>query len=74
MAGSAAETGVVPCRVQNWRWEYWGGSVSSGSAPTTSALVAFKNYQRDQVAARTAFAEREDVVRKIDSFKPAFPE
>lgn len=46
-----------------------GGSVSSGSAPTTSALVAFKNYQRDQVAARTAFAEREDVVRKIDSFK-----
>ena len=46
-----------------------GGSVSSGSAPTTSALVAFKNYQRDQVGARTAFAEREDVVRKIDAFK-----
>ena len=46
-----------------------GGSLSSGSAPTMSGLVAFKNYQRDQVAARTAFAEREDVVRKIDAFK-----
>src|SRR3546814_4651412 len=34
-----------------------------------SALAAFKSYQKDQVAARTAFAAREDIKRDISAFK-----
>jgi len=50
-----------------------GSSLLSGStgAPTTSALVAFKSYQKNQVAARQAFANREDIQRDINQFKKA---
>lgn len=50
-----------------------GSSLLGGStgAPTTSALTAFKNYQKDQVAARKAFADREDIQRDIKQFKKA---
>ncbi|MEQ9334500.1 DUF1217 domain-containing protein [Thalassobaculum sp.] len=50
-----------------------GSSLLGGStgAPTVSALVAFKNYQKDQVAARKAFANREDIQRDIKQFKKA---
>jgi len=44
-----------------------GGSGSSSS--TISALSAFKNYERDQVAARRAFAGRSDIAARIDDFK-----
>lgn len=48
-----------------------GGSLLTGStgAPTMSALAAFKSYQKDQVAARKAFAAREDIQRDISAFK-----
>ena len=48
-----------------------GSSLLSGStgSPTISALVGFKNYQRDQVAARQAFANREDIKRDLKEFK-----
>lgn len=42
---------------------------SSTGAPTISALAAFKSYQKDQVAARKAFAGREDIQRDIAAFK-----
>ena len=50
-----------------------GSSLLSGStgSPTTSALAAFKTYQRDQVSARKAFANREDIQRDINAFKKA---
>lgn len=48
-----------------------GGSLLTGSTgqPTMSALAAFKNYQKDQVAARKSFAAREDIQRDINAFK-----
>ncbi len=48
-----------------------GSSLIGGStgAPTVSALTAFKSYQKDQVAARKAFAAREDIQRDISQFK-----
>lgn len=50
-----------------------GNSLLGGStgAPTMSALAAFKNYQKDQVGARKAFAAREDIQRDINQFKKA---
>lgn len=46
-----------------------GGSTSSGSTSTMSALTAFTNYNKDQVAARTAFANSDAVTSAIDDFK-----
>ncbi len=50
-----------------------GNSLLGGSsgAPSMSALAAFKNYQKDQVAARKEFAAREDIQRDINAFKKA---
>lgn len=50
-----------------------GSSLLTGSTgmPTTSALAAFKSYQKDQVAARKAFADREDIQRDVSAFKKA---
>lgn len=45
------------------------GGGTAGGGSTISALAAFKNYERDQVAARKAFAERSDIADRIDDFK-----
>ncbi|MEK9595242.1 MAG: DUF1217 domain-containing protein, partial [Rhodospirillaceae bacterium] len=47
-----------------------GGDMGGGnSAPTMSAIAAFRQYQRDQVGERTKFMNREDVQREIDYFR-----
>lgn|GEM_PF-572133 len=45
------------------------GSAFGGGGSTLSAIAAWRTYERDQVAARQAFAERNDVKAAIDSFK-----
>ncbi len=44
------------------------GAAQSGGA-SLSAIVAFRSYERDQVAARQNFADRADVKAAIDAFK-----
>lgn len=47
-----------------------GGSTSSGTS-TMTALAAFTSYNKDQTAARTAFANSAAVTGAIDGFKAA---
>src|SRR5690606_21849446 len=71
-AGPAAETGVLAVLNAELALSMLGGGGSllgGPSGPTMSALAAFKSYQKDQVGARTAFANREDIKRQIDAFK-----
>ena len=51
-----------------------GGSVSTGSAPTTTALAAFSKYKRDPEGARRDFYERQDVQKSIKSFQTSASE
>jgi len=46
-----------------------GGGAIGGSGSGISALAAFRSYNKDQVAARKAFANQPDVQRQIDNFK-----
>lgn len=46
-----------------------GGGGSFGGGSGVSALTAFRQYQKDQIGQRKAFANQPDVQRQIDNFK-----